>query len=254
VPDPEGRSLLVLESARDVTRARQLETQMRHHEKMAALGVLSAGIAHDIRNPLASMSAELEMLEGRDVPDDLRTAFGHLRAQLARMTRTLCEMTDFARRRGEDVGRVPVEAAVDDALRMVQHDPRARRVRIEARVQPDLPPLCLVEDHLVMVLVNLTINSLDAMPEGGALTIGAQARDGGVRITVRDTGVGMPEEIRRRVGEPLFSTKSGRGTGLGLAVCNDVMRSAGGSLSIESAPGAGTSVHLDFPGAEVARG
>jgi signal transduction histidine kinase len=137
---------------------------------------------------------------------------------------------------------------------MVQHDPRARLIRIEARVQPGLPALCLVEDHLAMVLVNLVINSFDAMPEGGALTIEAQARADGVRITVRDTGVGMSEEIRRRVGEPLFSTKSGRGTGLGLAVCNDVMRSAGGSLSIESAPGVGTSVHLDFPTSEVACG
>lgn len=254
VPDPEGRRSLVLEAARDVTDEKQLEAQLRYQERLAALGVLAAGIAHDIGNPLASISSELELLEGETDPEVVRGSVAVVRSQLARMSRVLREMTDFARRRGEEAGPVSVEEAVGDALRMIRHDPRARRVHVETELEPALPRLWMVEDHLVMVLVNLAINALDAMPDGGHLTMRAASRDGGVRIEVRDDGVGMSEEVRRRATEPMFTTKPGRGTGLGLAVSADILRSLGGAVVIDSAPGRGTTVRLDFPEGALAAG
>jgi signal transduction histidine kinase len=249
VPDAEGRNALVIESARDITEAKQLEAQLRDQEKLAALGVLAAGIAHDVGNPLASMSSELEMLEEEEDLGRLRGSISVLREHVARIDRALREMTAFARRRGEEATHVAVDVAVSDALRMVRHDPRARRIRIESEIEEGLPSLWMVEDHLVMLLVNLFINAFDAMPEGGRLAVRAWlVRSRGERIVleVEDTGVGMSREVLERAMEPLFTTKA-RGTGLGLSVCADVARAAGGLLSIESSPGAGTRVRVELP-------
>jgi signal transduction histidine kinase len=236
---------MVKDRSRELLR---LEATVRYQEKLAALGVLAAGIAHDIGNPLASMSSELEMIEMETDLGRVRDSIGVLRGQVARIDRILREMTDFARRRGDEVTEVAVHVAVADALRMVRHDPRARAIAIEADVPEDLPRLRFVEDHLVMVLVNLLINAFDAMPGGGSIAIQARKQGGHVSIVVRDTGSGMNEDVRMRAHEPFFTTKhEARGTGLGLAVSADVIRAAGGSLEIVSAPARGTTVTLTLP-------
>ena len=249
VPNPDGGPPLVVECARDVTVAKNVEAQLRYQEKLAALGVLAAGIAHDIANPLASMSSELEMLERERDLDSVHQSVGELRKQVGRIGRTLREMNDFARRRGEEASAVSVDEAIDDALRMVRHDPRARKILIEKDVAAGLPRLRLVEDQLVMVLVNLLINAFDAMPDGGKLCVRAARRDdGGVELSVVDDGAGMSDEVRRRALEPMFTTKArGKGTGLGLSVSADVMKALGGKLELESTPGRGTTVRLGFP-------
>ncbi len=247
MPDLDGKGPLVIESARDITDEKQLEARVLYQEKLAALGVLAAGIAHDIVNPLASMSSELEMIEGETDLGRVRASIGVLRDQVGRIDRCLREMTDFARRRGDERSAVSIPVAVDDALRMVRHDPRARKVSFTVEVSGDLPPLRLVEDHLVMVLVNLVINAFDAMPDGGNLTIRGRHDAGGVTLTIADTGAGMSDEIRTRALEPLFTTKGGgKGTGLGLSVSADIVRGAGGTLSISSSLGQGTTVTLRF--------
>jgi signal transduction histidine kinase len=250
VLDPETGAEVVLEVARDVTEAKQLEAQLAAQEKLAALGVLAAGIAHDIANPLASISSEIELLETEKDVHGVRRSVAVLQRHLDRISRTLREMTDFARRRGEDREHVSIDEAVEDALRMVRHDPRARRVRFELRVPDGLPRLLLVEDRLVMMLVNLLINGLDAMPNGGSVAVAARHVEDGVVLEVTDTGAGMTPEVRQRALEPLFTTKaSGHGTGLGLTVTADSMRAVGGDVEIESEPGQGTTIRLRFPGA-----
>jgi len=249
VPAPDGGPPLVVECARDVTVAKNVEAQLRYQEKLAALGVLAAGIAHDIANPLASMSSELEMLERERDLDMVHESISELRKQVARIGRTLRDMNDFARRRGDEASAVSVDEAIDDALRMVQHDPRARKVAVTKDVAAGLPRLRLVEDQVVMVLVNLLINAYDAMPNGGHVRVTAKARaDGGVELAVIDDGTGMTDEVRRRATEPMFTTKAhGRGTGLGLSVSADVMKAYGGALELDSSPGRGTTVTLAFP-------
>jgi signal transduction histidine kinase len=250
VLEPETGEEVVLEVARDVTEAKQLEAQLAAQEKLAALGVLAAGIAHDIANPLASISSELELLETETDVHGARRSVGVLQRHIDRISRTLREMTDFARRRGEDREHVSIPEAVEDALRMVRHDPRARRVRFELDVPAGLPRLLLVEDRLVMMLVNLLINGLDAMPSGGSIAIRALSTSDGLALELTDTGVGMTPEVRQRALEPLFTTKeSGRGTGLGLTVTADSMRAAGGHVEIDSELGRGTTIRLQFPGA-----
>jgi len=243
---------VVIESARDITEERRLEAHIRSQDKLAALGVLAAGVAHDIGNPLASMSSELEMLESEEDVPTIRASVALVRREIARIARTLREMTDFARRRGEEVGDVDVAVAIGDALRMVRHHPRARRVRIVEETEPDLPHLRMVEDHLVSSLVNLMMNGFDAMPQGGTMVLRVRAAGGErgreVQIEVIDTGTGMPEAVRARATELFFTTKDrGHGTGLGLALCNEMASDVGGKLEIESTEGEGTVVRLRIP-------
>lgn len=247
VPDPESGQEVVLETARDITEAQQYQARLREQEKLAALGVLAAGIAHDIGNPLASICSELELLDGETEIQRVRGSLAVVRRHLDRIGRTIREMTDFARRRGEDRAHFSLHIAVEDALRMVRHDPRARGLRLSVEVSPSLPQVFASEDQVVMVLVNLLINAFDATPAGGEIRLSASREAPGIRLQVRDTGSGMSEEVLRRAMDPLFTTKAGRGTGLGLTVSEEVMRALGGSLSLESAEGAGTTVTLHFP-------
>lgn len=251
VPNAAGRMPVVVEVGRDVTERQQLEAQVRHQEKMASLGLLAGGIAHDLGNPLASLSSELELLEGEEDLARVRASFDVLRRHVDRISRTLREMVEFARRRRDEVADVSIAAAVDDSARLVQHDPRWRKISLVREIPADLPAIRMVEDHLVMVLVNLMLNAADAMPDGGTLTVRAKSKGRTVELSVRDTGVGMTPEVLAKAMTPLFTTKGDkRGTGLGLSVCRSVIQGVGGGIRIESAVGRGTEVIIALPGAE----
>ncbi len=245
-----GAPGLVLEVARDVTEEKRLEALVRHQEKMASLGVLAAGIAHDIGNPLASISSELEMLDGEEDLSRIRESLEVLRAHVDRIARILREIVDFARRRDEDgSGCVDVGAAVRDALRLLRHDRRTREVTIVEKIADGLPCVNLSEDHLLLVVVNLLLNALDATAGGGTVVVeAATTEDGCVRIRVSDDGHGMDPEVLERATEPLFTTKGDRGgTGLGLSVSQSTIREAGGDLELRSTPGRGTDVTFTLP-------
>jgi len=249
IPGKDGGPGFVIEVRRDVTQQKNLEAQVRHQEKMAGLGMLTAGFAHDLGNPLASLSTELEMLEGENDLTRIRESLGVLRRQVARMSRTLREMVDFARRRRDEVSDVSIAAAVADSARLVQHDPRWKNVELEVDIPNDLPPVHMVEDHLVLVLVNLMINAADAMSAGGRLSVTAtRIGDKDIELHVRDTGTGMTPDVLARAKSPLFTTKGAtRGTGLGLAVCEGIVHAVGGTLDISSTPGFGTDVVIRMP-------
>ena len=249
IPGKDGGPGFVIEVRRDVTQQRNLEAQVRHQEKMAGLGMLTAGFAHDLGNPLASLSTELEMLEGEDDLTRIRESLGVLRRHVARMSRTLREMVDFARRRRDEVSDVSIAAAVSDSARLVHHDPRWKNVGLAIDIPNDLPPVHMVEDHLVLVLLNLMLNAADAMPGGGALAVSAtRVGPTEIELRVRDSGTGMSPEVLARAKSPLFTTKGAtRGTGLGLAVCEGIIRAVGGTLEISSTPEVGTDVVIRLP-------
>ncbi|MGD8617206.1 MAG: ATP-binding protein, partial [Gammaproteobacteria bacterium] len=251
VPDASGEPRMVIQVARDVTSQKEAELQSQHQEKMAALGMLAAGFAHDLGNPLASLSSELQLLEEESDLARIRESFGVLNQHVDRITRGLREMVDFARRRGEQGVEVPLERATADALRLVTHDPRAKDVTIETEFADPLPSVRMKEDDIVLVLVNLLLNAFDAMSSKGVVRIsGAPTEPGSVRLTIADSGAGMDAQVLSAAARPLFTTKSpSGGSGLGLAVANAIMRRAGGALELYSMPGQGTRVTLTFPAA-----
>jgi signal transduction histidine kinase len=250
VPAIEGRRGLWLEVARDITQQKSLEAQVIHQEKMAGLGLLTAGFAHDLGNPLASLSSELELLEGETDRGEVERSLAVVRGHVGRIDRTLREMVDFARRRRDALSVVGVANVVADTSRLVRHDPRWRHIDLAVDLPADLPGVLVIEDHLVLVLLNLMLNAADAMPRGGALRVSARSDGARVVIALDDDGIGMSADVLGQALLPLFTTKAGTsGTGLGLSVSNDVIRAAGGTLRLQSEPGRGTTVEIELPAA-----
>jgi len=235
-----------------VTEQKKLQARLLHQERMAAFGLLAAGVAHEIGNPLASIEAQLQLLdEGRLLSEDAQVV-ATVRQEVGRLRRTLRELVDFARRRRDEASLVAVQAVVRDALRLLRHDPRMRRVSVEERFDSETPPVFMVEDHLMQVVMNLLINALDAMPAGGALRLDLRPVANTVSLRIHDTGVGMDRATLARCLEPLFTTKApGKGTGLGLSVSRDILRARGGDVELHSALDHGTTAVVTLPAAGV---
>ena len=247
LPDGEDYVLIV---ERVVTEQQKLQARLLHQEKMAAFGQLAAGVAHEMGNPLASVEAQLQLLdEARLAPDDA-SVVGTVRQEVTRLRRILREMVDFARRRRDEATLVPVQTVVRDALRLVRHDPRMRGVSTREDFDAETPPVFMIEDHLMQVTLNLLLNALDAMPEGGTLRIEVKPAGAHVALRVHDSGVGMDHATLGRCFEPLFTTKApGKGTGLGLSISRDILRAVAGDVELHSAPGKGTTAVVMLPAA-----
>lgn len=233
VLSPEGEVEAVLEISRNVTDEKRNQAQMVYQEKMASFGLVAAGIAHDIGNPLASIEGQLRMARGKPDPERMAQTLDVVEKEVGRIGRLIRDLVNFARRRRERVQAVDVNACIDDVGRLIAHDPRARSVEIRFELTRDLPPIRAKEDDLVQVLMNLGLNALDAMPDGGLLVFESRVQDGGVVVEVRDTGRGIGPEHVDQIFTPFFTTKPpGRGTGLGLFVSREILASLGGRLDL----------------------
>jgi PAS domain S-box-containing protein len=240
---------LVIELARDVTQDKEDQALANHYEKMAALGLLAASIAHDLGNPLASLSSELQMLRQEESIEQTRKSLQTLERHIERMAHSVRDILGFAQKRSDHSGRASVHSAVEDAMRLLRHDPRAKSVRFEVDVAQTVPYVAMKEDDLVLILLNVIVNAIQAMPTGGQVKVYSEAGDRDrVALTIRDTGTGMDPTTLARSTQPLFTTKSeSEGTGLGLAIASTLMRRVNGALSISSVPGKGTTVTLQLP-------
>lgn len=207
-------------------------TRLVHQEKVAALGTLAAGLAHEIGNPLASMSSELEMLERMWDPEDARSALPVLREQVGRMARLLRELVDLGRPPSKVTSEVGPRALLDEVARLLRHDPRSKGIEVSVQGEV-LRPLQTQRDGLVQVLVNLGLNALDALAgqEGGQVVLTVSGDERWCVIDIWDNGPGLPPEDPRRVFDPFFTTKPpGEGTGLGLFVSTRIMQQLEGRL------------------------
>jgi len=262
--DGEGRFLGYHGTVSDVTERRRSAEAVRQKQTMAALGGLVGGLAHEINNllqPILSFS-ELAL---RQTADDSRTRMflTAIRDSGLNARAIMRDVLAFSRGGGTGVALAVPHDTVSSAVRLLQPS-LPDGIRIEAAVDGTLPPVALTTTELTQVLLNLAQNGRDAMPGGGVLTISACALtlDDGVaahldvqpgayvRLTIADTGAGMDEATRQRVFEPFFTTKPvGQGTGLGLAVVHGIVRNRGGIITVDSAPGRGTTIMIDLPAA-----
>jgi signal transduction histidine kinase len=246
--DDEQQVEAVLVVGRVVTAEKRLQAELLHHEKMAAFGLLAAGMAHEIGNPLASIAAQLRMNKETQDLERARQTFGVVEREVDRVARLLRDLVTFARRKRDDVSLVQLNDVVEDVVRLVAHDPRARQVKIEKRPAVGLPGVRAKEDHLMQVLLNLSLNAIDAMAQGGTLTIETSVGDGSVAVRVADTGPGIPPAVQQRIFEPFYTTKpAGKGTGLGLFVSRDIVESLGGRLEVERTGPDGTTFVVKLP-------
>jgi C4-dicarboxylate-specific signal transduction histidine kinase len=241
-----GQVESVIEIGRIVSAEKQLQMQMMHQEKMAAFGLLAAGVAHDIGNPLAAIESQLQL--ARQQPHRQDETFAVVSKEVARISRMLRELIDFARRRRDTVTLVSANQVVEDVMRVLGHDPRSRTIAIAHRLAAKLPGIRTTEDHLFQVLFNLGLNALDAMADGGTLEFETSVRSGWVIVRVRDTGSGIPANLHEHLFEPFFTTKAPeRGTGLGLFVSKSIVESMGGELTLEHTDGRGSVFALFLP-------
>jgi len=238
----------VLLVERAVTEQKKLEARLLHQEKMAAFGLFAAEVAHDLGNPLSGIDAQLQLVDDAILPPDEAEAISLVRHEVRRLHRILRELVDFARKRRDEPALVSVVTVVEDALRLLRHDRRMAEVRVAREFDPDVPPVHMVEDHLMQVVLNLLVNALDAMPEGGELRLEVRPVRGQVAMRFHDTGEGMERDVLSQCLEPLFTTKEkGKGTGLGLSIARDIVQAAGGEMELHSTLGHGTTAIITLP-------
>jgi signal transduction histidine kinase/CheY-like chemotaxis protein len=266
------------QSYADLQRA---QDELVRAEKLRALGQMSAGIAHDLNNMLAAILGQVELLRLRTQDSEIQESLRMLETAATDGAHVVRRLQDFARQRGRSP-LTPLDLAdvVADSLEITRPRWRdeiqrqGRFIDIQFRLG-DIPPIMGHAPEVREILINLILNAVDAMPQGGTLTFTAASvpapsdrpKDGAaeaqlpltedpawVELHVADTGVGMSEEVRKRIFDPFFSTKGGRGTGLGLSVVYSIMERHGGRIAVSSAPGWGTTVTLHFQAARAVPG
>jgi signal transduction histidine kinase len=222
------------------------QARVIHQEKMAAFGLLAAGIAHEVGNPLAALSSLVQILKRRG-PDSYTAEKLDLAArQLQRIERTIRELIDFSRPASTLVSRVRAAEVVDEALGIAKYYQRTKQRTITTDIPADLPAVSGVRDHLTQVVLNLVLNAVDATADEGRIHVAGRAEDGFLVLSVEDDGRGISIADRCRLFQPYFTTKA-HGTGLGLFVSRQILEDYAGTLRFVSEPGQGSTFVVRLP-------
>src|SRR5881398_2644246 len=234
----------------DISDRKRLESQLIQSEKMAAIGLLAAGIAHELRNPLAIVMNALydlhQLLDGRnaEVAEDLRIA----EEEIERAQAIIKNLLEFSRESGAELERLDVNDLLTRTLQLMQKHLQDNGVRVTTELGP-IPPCLANPNAMRQIALNLITNAVQAMPEGGDLTLRTAAVGPNlIRVEVRDTGVGIPAEHLQDIFNPFYTTKApGQGTGLGLSVVHSILQRYQGEIQVTSEVGAGTTFTIELP-------
>ncbi len=243
--DQQGRVLLVS----DLTQLKDLEREMRENERLAAVGRMAAGVAHEVRNPLSSIKGLALLLKGKFAENSSDSeAASLLIEQVERMNRTVSELLSFARPAPLNLQKVSPKELLDDTLRLIETDASNSGINTRLEVTPDLSDIAADRDRLNQVFINLLLNGVQAMEQGGELTVTAENSEEGktVLIKVHDNGCGIPPENIPQLFYPYFTTKTG-GTGIGLAISQKIVSDHKGTIMVDSTEGKGTTVTVELP-------
>lgn len=261
IEEAKGRILGASVIARDITEQKRANEEIRvmtqqlwQAAKLASVGELAASIAHELNNPLATVSLRIESVLARTPRDDpRRKALEIIDQETKRMGELVANLLQFSRRGDGQVSTVDIRQELTKAVELIHHHFRKRLITVVQEIAPDMPVIYSDRQKLRQVFLNLLTNASDAMPQGGTLTLRASAAtlDKGkpaVLIEFADTGVGIPIENLEKIMEPFFTTKEeGKGTGLGLAICRRVIQEGRGTIQITSEVGTGTTVRILLP-------
>lgn len=235
--------------ASDITELRRLNEQLVRADKLAALGTLAAGVAHEVNNPLASISSLVQMMRSQEGHSlQTREKLNLISDQIARITQVTNDMTNFARVRPDARSRTDVNEIVQIALRLARFDKVFQELDVELELDEDLPLILADQDQLQQVFLNLFLNAKDAMPNGGELFIKTTHRDRELLIEMADTGSGIAEPDIQMIFDPFYTTKTaGKGTGLGLAVCYGIITAHDGRIEVQGNRPSGTIFTVSLP-------
>jgi two-component system, NtrC family, sensor kinase len=237
----------------DITHRMELEAQLAQADKLSSIGLLAAGVAHEVNTPLAVISSYTQML-AKQVRSDQKVALllDKITQQTFRASEIVNGLLNFSRTSAAEFAELDLNHVIEDTLKLLEHQFRASQVELHMSLERNLPPILGNAGKLQQVFLNLFLNAKDAMAAGGTLRIATQV-NGHVAVDVSDTGSGIAVEHMQRIYDPFFTTKSApaegqrRGTGLGLAVSYGIIQEHAGKIQVESQVGSGTTFHLEFP-------
>jgi signal transduction histidine kinase len=238
VKDRAGTTQYYMAILTDLSEREQMLEALRHTEQVKLVGQLAGGILHEVRNPLIGLGSLATHLAEQD--------------QLPQAARDRCRLIarEAARPRPFDLRPCDLPSLIDDTLTLLRPNLQKQRITVKAAIAPDLPPVEASRAHLQQVCLNISMNAIDAMPNGGELTITVKPetkRVAGVLLTFADTGKGIPPDDLKRIFEPFFTNGKAKGVGLGLTITHDIIERHGGQLAISSPPGSGAVVDVWLP-------
>ncbi|MGA8366062.1 MAG: ATP-binding protein [Candidatus Acidiferrales bacterium] len=238
----------------DITQRVRMEEQMLQNEKLTSLGLLAAGVAHEVNTPLAVISNYIQMLAKQIPADDPRQkTIERIVKQTFRASEIVNHLLNFSRTGAASPAELDLNSVLEETLALIQHPFKTARVTVVRNYGEKLPYVLGSSTRLQQVFLNLFMNARDAMPAGGMLEVRTAARNGSVEVEVTDTGIGIPPEHLNRIFDPFFTTKaSSKGTGLGLSVSYGIIKEHAGKVDVRSTQGKGTSFRLEFPAARKA--
>ncbi len=232
---------------RDLSQVKQLQEEIRKADRMAAIGNIAAGVAHEVRNPLSSIKGYATYF-GSLFPEesDNRKAAELMTSEVDRLNRVISELLEMARPADIKKKDIGLGALLDSSLRLVKQEAESAGVKISIVAAPEIGSIQVDPDRLTQAMINLYINAIQAMPDGGELNVSAQLQGSNVLLRIGDTGAGLPKDARFRIFNPYFTTKQ-TGTGLGLAIVHKIVEAHGGQVEVEHTGPDGTTFSLSLP-------
>jgi signal transduction histidine kinase len=226
-----------------------LQDQLRHADRLATLGLLAAGVAHELNEPLNNVLGFAQLAKKHpELAEQVRTDIGRIEAAALQARGTIRKLLVFARQSPPQKTEIDLNRVVLEGLQFFEARCANEGVELVTTLRPELPKVAADASQLNQVLVNLMVNALQAMPDGGRLTVKTDLGPGSVLLVVEDTGVGMTDDVAAKLFVPFFTTKDvGQGTGLGLPVAHGIVASHGGTIRVESSPGCGTRFTIRLP-------
>ena len=243
-------------------RTRELQesqAMLVQQEKQAAFGLLAAGIAHEVGNPLAAISSLIQLMGRKPIDEDTREKFGLIDEQLRRIQRTLRELIDFSRPTSRSVAPADLREIIDTALNIAKYYKRMKGKSIFTEFDDERPRAIVARDQVLQVFLNLILNALDATEEGGTIRISVRPKPNEstasprLQVIISDDGHGIPDTIRGHLFEP-YNTSKSHGTGLGLFVCRQILNDCHGEITLAASSSLGTTFQIEFPGEPKATG
>ena len=247
----EGERRLFTVILRDVTERKELENQLRQTERLAELGTLAAGMAHEIGTPMNVILGRTEYLMHKTSDDATKQGLATIVAQVERITKIMNQLLSFARRKPLERRPLAMSLVVHDILDVVQERLEKRDIHLQVHLASSCPSVFADRDQMGQVVLNLVMNAIQAMPNGGDLTITLTSDARHVHLALADNGCGIPKDNIPKLFMPFFTTKvCGEGTGLGLTVVHGIVQEHEGSIFVESQPGTGTTFTISLPASD----